>query len=159
MVFCTSVFTCNILREKMLCYKLSNVAHIFFCEYGFVCVLGLTADARILINRARIECQSHKLTVEDPVTVEYITRHIAQLKQVFCHTSHATLPSSNRYSVTHHMPHFPAQTGILSHIAGYITQLHSRLTSSSKYSVTHHMLQCPTQTSIFSHIKYFNTLV
>jgi len=42
---------------------------------------GLTADARILIDRARLECQSHKLIVEDPVTLEYITRHIAQLKQ------------------------------------------------------------------------------
>ncbi|XP_049882797.1 proteasome subunit alpha type-7-1 [Pectinophora gossypiella] len=44
---------------------------------------GLTADARILINRAQIECQTHKLTVEDPVTLEYITRYIAGLKQKY----------------------------------------------------------------------------
>nr|ACO12295.1 Proteasome subunit alpha type-7 [Lepeophtheirus salmonis] len=44
---------------------------------------GLTADARILVNRGRIECQSHKLTVEDPVTLEYTTRYIASLKQKY----------------------------------------------------------------------------
>merc|ERR1712025_473864 len=52
-------------------------------EHVAMAFAGLTADARILINRARVECQSHKLTVGDPVTIEYITRYIAQLKQKY----------------------------------------------------------------------------
>lgn len=54
-----------------------------FQDSGFIMTaVGLTADGRILIDKARIECQSHRLTVEDPVSIEYITKHIAGIQQV-----------------------------------------------------------------------------
>lgn len=42
---------------------------------------GLNADARILVDKARLEAQSHRLTVEDPVAIEYITKYIAGVQQ------------------------------------------------------------------------------
>src|SRR6201992_1012330 len=42
---------------------------------------GLKADARILVDKARLEAQSHRLTVEDPVSIEYITKYVAGVQQ------------------------------------------------------------------------------
>ncbi|CAD5206961.1 unnamed protein product [Bursaphelenchus okinawaensis] len=52
-------------------------------EHVMLAFAGLTADARVLVDYARIECQSYKLTLEDPVTVGTIARYIANLKQRF----------------------------------------------------------------------------
>lgn len=42
---------------------------------------GLTADARVLVNKSRIHAQSYQLQFEDQVSIDYITRYIAQVQQ------------------------------------------------------------------------------
>ncbi len=37
---------------------------------------GLTADARTLIDKARVECQNHRFTYDEPMTVESCTQAI-----------------------------------------------------------------------------------
>lgn len=44
---------------------------------------GLTADARVLINKARIEGQSHRLTLDEPPSVEHMTRYVAGVQQKY----------------------------------------------------------------------------
>lgn len=44
---------------------------------------GLTADARVLINKARIEAQSHRLTLDERASVEHMVKYIAGVQQKY----------------------------------------------------------------------------
>jgi proteasome alpha subunit len=50
-------------------------------------IVGLSSDARVLIDQARIHAQSNKLTYDEPVDVEVVTRKICDIQQMY--TQHA----------------------------------------------------------------------
>lgn len=52
-------------------------------DHVMLAFAGLSADARQLVDRARVECQSFKLTLEDQADVGYLARYVANVKQRF----------------------------------------------------------------------------
>lgn len=46
-------------------------------------IVGLGSDARVLIEKARIQAQSNKLTYDEPATVETVTKNGSDLQQVY----------------------------------------------------------------------------
>ncbi len=50
-------------------------------------IVGLSSDARVLIDQARIYAQSNKLTYDEPIDVEVVTKKICDIQQMY--TQHA----------------------------------------------------------------------
>lgn len=46
-------------------------------------VAGIVSDARILIERAQLLCQQHKVTYDSPIELELVIKEIANTKQQF----------------------------------------------------------------------------
>jgi proteasome alpha subunit len=56
-------------------------------EHIGVAIVGLSSDARILIDQARVYAQSNKLTYDEPIDTEVVTKRICDIKQLY--TQHA----------------------------------------------------------------------
>jgi len=56
-------------------------------EHLGAAVVGLSSDARILIDQARIYAQVNRLTYDEPINVEVLAKHVVDIEQLY--TQHA----------------------------------------------------------------------
>jgi proteasome alpha subunit len=72
----------EILEEAEYSWKIFKVD-----EHIGAAIVGLSSDARILIDQARIYAQSNKLTYDEPIDTEVVTKRICDIQQMY--TQHA----------------------------------------------------------------------
>ena len=64
------------LQDPRTIRKIQKVDQHIMCTFS-----GLQADARVLIDKARLECQSFRFQMEDEPTIEYLAKSVAAVKQ------------------------------------------------------------------------------
>ena len=64
--------------------EVNSVEKIFqIDDHIMAATSGLVADARVLIDRARLEAQINRVTYGEPITVEALAKRISDIKQVY----------------------------------------------------------------------------
>jgi len=70
------------LQDRNFLWKLFKID-----DHIGVAISGLSSDARLLVDQARIFAQSNKLTYDEPVDVEILSKRVGDIMQVY--TQHA----------------------------------------------------------------------
>jgi 20S proteasome subunit alpha 3 len=82
--------------EKKITSKLLEVGSsekMYKVDDHLACgVAGLTADANILVNYARVAAQRHTLTYGEPIPVEQLLQNVCDLKQGYTQFGGAAAP-------------------------------------------------------------------
>ncbi len=70
-------------RKVSALIDLNSIEKVYMVDdHVGIAASGLLSDARVLIEQARQEAQTHKLLYDEPIDVELLTRRISDLKQV-----------------------------------------------------------------------------
>lgn len=70
------------LEEEEYSWKIFKVD-----EHIGAAIVGLSSDARILIDQARVYAQSNRLTYDEPIDTEVVTKRVCDIMQLY--TQHA----------------------------------------------------------------------
>ncbi len=64
--------------------EIDSIDKLFKIDKHIGCAIsGLHADSRILVNYARVQAQSYRLTYDEPVRLNMLVKSIANLKQIY----------------------------------------------------------------------------
>ncbi|MBN1377236.1 archaeal proteasome endopeptidase complex subunit alpha [Candidatus Woesearchaeota archaeon] len=70
----------RIIDKLVVAEKLEKIWEID--EHIAVTAAGILSDARILIERAQLKAQQHRITYDSPIDIKDIIKHIADIKQM-----------------------------------------------------------------------------